>query len=109
MIQSSVLDSSYFMLLGCPWLRDDKMFHDWGNNIITIQGIGILKTIPIIKKLGALAKHPKVLVCYDFHSIISNQKGDFMFATKPKLFSMGTIAIHTLVWSNQLVKLHQHV
>jgi hypothetical protein len=35
-IQSSVLDSSYFVLLGCPWLKDDKMFHDWGNNIITI-------------------------------------------------------------------------
>jgi hypothetical protein len=27
-IQSSVLDFSYFMLLGRPWLRDVKMFHD---------------------------------------------------------------------------------
>jgi hypothetical protein len=31
-----VLNSSYFMLLGRPWLRDAKVFHDWGNNIITI-------------------------------------------------------------------------
>ncbi len=27
-IQSSVLNSSYSMLLGRPWLRDVKMFHD---------------------------------------------------------------------------------
>jgi hypothetical protein len=27
-IQSSVLDSSYFMLLGRPWLRDAKVSHD---------------------------------------------------------------------------------
>jgi hypothetical protein len=38
-IHSSVLDSGYFMLLGCPWLRDAKMSDDLGNNTITIQGI----------------------------------------------------------------------
>jgi hypothetical protein len=27
-IQSSLLDSSYFMLLGHPWLRDVKVSHD---------------------------------------------------------------------------------
>ncbi len=35
-IQSIVLDSNYFMLLGRPWLRDAKMSHDRGNNAITI-------------------------------------------------------------------------
>jgi hypothetical protein len=33
---NSVVDSSYSMLLGIPWLREAKMAHDWGNNIITI-------------------------------------------------------------------------
>jgi hypothetical protein len=28
MIKSSVLNSSYFMLLGYPWLRDTSVFHD---------------------------------------------------------------------------------
>ncbi len=28
MIQSSVLESSYSMLLGCPWLKDVKVPHD---------------------------------------------------------------------------------
>jgi hypothetical protein len=37
-LQNSVVDSSYSMLLGRPWLRDAKVAHDWGNNIITIQG-----------------------------------------------------------------------
>jgi hypothetical protein len=33
-IQSSVLNFSYSMLLGSPWLKDEKMFHDW---VITLS------------------------------------------------------------------------
>jgi hypothetical protein len=33
-IQSSVLDSSYFTLLGRPWLMDAKMFHDWATSLL---------------------------------------------------------------------------
>jgi hypothetical protein len=69
------------MLLGHPWLRDAKVFHDWGNNIIIIQGACAIRTIPIIKKLGAPIKCLEALVCYDFHSIISYKKKDLMFAT----------------------------
>jgi hypothetical protein len=54
MIQSSVLNSRCSMLLGGPWLRDAKMSHDWGNN--TIQGMGIIITIHITKKLGPPTK-----------------------------------------------------
>jgi hypothetical protein len=39
-IQNNVLDFSYSMLLGCPWLRDVKVSHDRGNNIINIQRNG---------------------------------------------------------------------
>jgi hypothetical protein len=35
-IKSNVLNSNYFMLLSHPWLKDAKLFHDWGNNTITI-------------------------------------------------------------------------
>jgi hypothetical protein len=69
-------------MLGCPWLKDAKVSHDWGTNIVTIQGIGIIKTIHITKKLGVQTKRPKVLVCYDFHYRIFNEKEDVMFATK---------------------------
>jgi len=35
-IHSIVLDSNYLILLGHRWLKDVKVSHDWGNNIITI-------------------------------------------------------------------------
>jgi hypothetical protein len=99
MIQSSVLDFSYSMLLGCPWLRDAKLSHDWGNNIIIIQGMGTIRIIPIAKKLGTPIKHPKVLVCYDFHYGIFNEEKDFTFAIEPRLISIGPIYVPTLVKS----------
>jgi len=80
-IQNSVLDSIYYMLLGHPWLRDAKVFHDWGNNTIIIQITNIVRTIPIIRKLGAPTKHLKVLICYDSHFKISDEEEDLMFAT----------------------------
>ncbi len=50
-LQNNVVDSSYSMLLGRPWLRDIKIAHDWGNNTIIIQGNGIIKTIIVTKHL----------------------------------------------------------
>jgi hypothetical protein len=44
-----------------------------------------------------------VLVCYDFHSRISDKEEDLMFATKLGLFSIGTIVVPTLVRLKQLV------
>jgi hypothetical protein len=81
MIWSSVLDSNYFMLLGRPYLKDAKVSHHWDNNIITIQGNNIIKTIFVTKKLGPPTKHPRILICYDFQFKISDEKEDFMFAT----------------------------
>ncbi len=80
-IQNSVLDSIYSMLLGCPWLRDAKVFHDWGNNIITMQITNIVRTISTTKELGAPTKCLKMLVCYDFQFRISDKEEDLMLAT----------------------------
>jgi hypothetical protein len=62
------------MLLSCPWLKDVKVSHDWGNNTITIQRACIIRTIPIINKIGAPTKCPKVLICYDFHFRLFDKK-----------------------------------
>jgi len=35
-LQNSVVDSNYSMLLRRPWLKDVKVAHDWGSNIVTI-------------------------------------------------------------------------
>ncbi len=50
--QNSVVNCSYSMLLGRPWLRDAKVVHDWGSNIIGIQGNGTIETIIVTKHLG---------------------------------------------------------
>ncbi len=39
-LQNSVVDSSYSMLLGIPWLMDVKVAHDWGSNIVPYKGMG---------------------------------------------------------------------
>ncbi len=36
MLQKNVIDVSYCMLLGRPWLKDAKVTYDWGNNIMTL-------------------------------------------------------------------------
>ncbi len=61
-LQNIVVDSNYSMLLGRPWLRDAKATHDQGNNVIGIQGNGIIRTILVNKKLRAKTKRPQVLV-----------------------------------------------
>ncbi len=62
MLQNSVIDVSYSTLLGRPWLRDAKIAHDLGNNIMPIQANGTVRTMVVIKPLGAKVKQPKVLL-----------------------------------------------
>ncbi len=57
-LQNSVVESNYSMLLGRPWLRGVKVAHDWGSNIVTIQGNGIVKTIVVTKHLGGEVRRP---------------------------------------------------
>jgi hypothetical protein len=65
--------------------------HDWGSNIITIQGNGTIRTITITKHLGGEVKKLEVLLCYNYQNGITNEDKDIIFNTKPKLFSIGTI------------------
>jgi hypothetical protein len=65
-LQNNVVDFCYFMLQRRPWFRNAKITHDWGNNVITIQGNGIIRTILVNKKLGAKTKRPQVLIVEDY-------------------------------------------
>jgi hypothetical protein len=44
-LHNSVVDVTYSMLLGRPWFKDAKVAHNQGNNIVTIQGNGMVKKI----------------------------------------------------------------
>jgi len=39
-LHNNVVDSSYSMLLGRPWLKDVKVARDWGSNILLYKGMG---------------------------------------------------------------------
>jgi hypothetical protein len=68
-LQNNVVDSNYSMLLGRPCFKDAKVTHDWGNNVIIVQGNGIVRTISFNKKLGAKTKRPQILVCDDLMEV----------------------------------------
>ncbi len=69
------------MLLGRPWLKDAKVAHYWGSNIVTIQGNGTVRTIIVTKQLGGEVKRPKVLLCYNYQNGIKYEEEDIMFPT----------------------------
>jgi len=81
------------MLLRGPWLRDVKISHDWGTNIIAIQGNGIVKTIAVPKHMSSQTKCPKVLLCYDFQNGFTKEEEDIAFITELGLFSIDTISL----------------
>jgi hypothetical protein len=56
-IQYSVLDVSYSILLSRPWLKNDKVSHDWGTNLITTKCNGTIKTIVDTKNWMTMQKH----------------------------------------------------
>jgi hypothetical protein len=94
-LQNTVVESNYSMLLGRPWLKNAKVTHDWGNNVIIVQGNGTIRPISVNKKLGAKTRRFQVLVCYDLLEGLTYQMEDMVFETKPKLFLIGTISIST--------------
>jgi hypothetical protein len=91
-LHNSVVDFNYSMLLGKPWLRDAKVAHDWGSNIVTKQGNGTIRTIIITKHLGNEVRRPEVLLCYNYQNGIIDEEEDIIFTTKLELFSIGTIS-----------------
>jgi hypothetical protein len=81
LVEQCFVDSSYSILLGRPWLMGAKVAHDQGNNMITIQGNGIIMTITMIKHLGTYLKRPKVLLCFDYYNGITYEDKDLMFTS----------------------------
>jgi hypothetical protein len=81
------------MLLGRPWLRDAKVVHYWGSNIVTIQGNGIVKIIIVTKHLGGEVRRPKLLLCYNYQNGITNEEEYFIFVIEPKLISIRIISL----------------
>jgi hypothetical protein len=95
------------MLFNRPWLRDVKVTHDWGNNMITIHGNGIIRTIAMTKHLSINLKRPKVLLCFDYQNGIINEEEDLMFANEPELFSIDIISLPLKILKTVVVSIIQ--
>jgi hypothetical protein len=80
-LKNSAVDFSYYMLLRRPWFRDAKVSHDWGKNVITIQGNRIIKTISFNLKLGAETRKPQIFAYYDLLERLTNEEDDLIFET----------------------------
>jgi hypothetical protein len=80
-------------------LKDAKVAHDWGSNIVTIQGNGTIRTIIITKHLGSEIRRPEMLLCYDYHNGIIDEEENIIFAIEPVLFSIGTISLPETIQS----------
>jgi hypothetical protein len=94
-------------LLKKPWLRDAEIVDDWGNNTMTIQGNGTIKTIVVTKHLGTNVKYSKVLLCYNYQNGINDEEKNIIFATKLEFFSIGTINLPNTFQSIDTTKSHK--
>jgi hypothetical protein len=70
-----------------------RFTHDRGNNVIIVQGNGIITIILVNKKLGGETTRPQVFVCYDLLEGLINGKEDLIFKIELNLFSLGIITI----------------
>jgi hypothetical protein len=92
-MKNNVLDSTYSMLLGQPWLHNAHVTHDWGNNLITIEGNGTMQTITITKHLDNNTKCLEVLLCYDLMEGITYKEEEIFLVVKPNVFMLRTIIL----------------
>ncbi len=103
MLQNSVVDFSYSMLLGRPWLKDAKVAQDLGNNIVNIQRNETIRTITVTKHLRGEVRRPKGLQCYDYQNGIIDEK--YIFAIKQELFSIGIISLLNTIQSVKTINM----
>ncbi len=92
-MKNNTLDVNYSMLLGCPWLWDAKVMHDWGNNLISIEGNGIVHTIAVTKHLNNNTKHLEVLFCYNFVNGVTYEEEGVLLVVELDLFIINTITL----------------
>ncbi len=91
-MKNNVLNPNYSML-NRPWLCNACIIHDWGNNLITIEGNGIVQTIAVTTHLGSNTKRHQVLMCYDLMEGITYEEEEIFFIIKPNLFTLWTITL----------------
>jgi hypothetical protein len=80
-------------MLFIPWLHNVRVIHELGNNLITIEGNGIVHIIAITKYMHNNTKWQEVFLYYDFINEVINEEEDVVLETKPHLFVTNIITL----------------
>jgi hypothetical protein len=80
------------MLLGQPWLCNAHVIHHWENNLITIKGNGMVRTIAVTKHLDNNTKNLKVL-CYDLMEGVIEEEEEIFFYNRLEFVTFETITL----------------
>jgi hypothetical protein len=80
-MNNKAVDPTYSMLLGHPWLRNAKVIHDWGTNMVTIKDNGIVKTIFVSKYLSGNIRKPQTIVSYNFMEGVTNEEAEILLCS----------------------------
>ena len=92
-IWNKEINEAYNMLLGCLWLIDAKVYHDWNKKVVTIQRNGIVKTISVNQRLGPPLQLSKVLVCYNSIKELADEEDDQLPSIKKDFLTIDTIPL----------------
>ncbi len=92
------LQKTYFMLLGGPWLKQVKVYHDWGNNVLTIVMKDKIVTLNTSKKVFIfVSKKPCNLNdSYDWEHGLTNKNDKYNYQTIPNLWPIGKVSFNEL-------------
>jgi hypothetical protein len=85
---------AYSMLLGRPWVKQAKVHHDWGNNILRI--IIDTKTMTLSTKKQIMV-HPSQKPCnlndiYDWEGGLMDGDKECLYHVVPKLLHVGEVS-----------------
>lgn len=81
------------MLLGCPWLENAKVTHNWWHILIQIKGNKTIWTIVVAKHLDKNTKWLEVLFCYNFMEGVTNKEEDVLLFVDSNLFVIEIITL----------------
>lgn len=92
-IQYNVLDVSHSILLGRPQLKNEKVSHDWGTNLITRKCNGTIKIIVGTKKLDQNTKTPLNIPLLRLVNEVIDDDEHMLFVVKLDLFIIDTMSL----------------
>jgi hypothetical protein len=88
------LQKTYFMLLGRPCLKQAKVYHEWGNNVLTIVMKDKIVTLSTSTKFFILISKCNLDDSYDWEHGLTNKNEKCHYQTIPNLWPIGKVSFN---------------